>query len=222
MKNTVLFSVEKTEKSARAGRLTFQSGITVETPVFMPVGTQATVKAVSQEELDELGYKLILANTYHLYLRPGLDIIRSFKGIKKFMSWKYAMLTDSGGYQAFSLSDLIKYKDNGVEFKSHLDGSSHLFSPEKVLDIQSAIQSDIVMPIDDCAPYPADKKRLKESLERTHRWLAESKKIWKEKEYKNLYVYNSSLNYLINTFKSGKLGLSTSFATRVPFLPFRR
>ena len=183
MQNSISFSIEKTENSARAGLLKFNSGITVETPVFMPVGTQATVKAVTQEDLDEIGYKLILANTYHLYLRPGTDILKSFNGIKKFMSWDKALLTDSGGYQAFSLSDLIRYKDDGVEFKSHLDGSLHLFTPEKVLDIQNTIQSDIVMPIDDCAPYPADQKRLKESIERTHRWLSESKRIWQKKGY---------------------------------------
>ncbi|MDH5719117.1 MAG: tRNA guanosine(34) transglycosylase Tgt [Spirochaetia bacterium] len=183
MKQPLTFNLEKKDNSARAGLLKFKSGLTVETPVFMPVGTQATVKSVTQEDLEEIGYKLILTNTYHLYLRPGLEIVESFKGIKNFMSWKHAMLTDSGGYQAFSLSDLIKYRQNGVEFKSHLDGSSHLFSPEKVLDIQNIIQSDIVMPIDDCAPYPADQKRLKESLDRTHRWIAESKKIWLEKNY---------------------------------------
>ena len=155
----------------------------VETPVFMPVGTRGTVKALSQQDLEELGYNLILGNTYHLYLRPGTKVLNDFGGLKNFMSWPRALLTDSGGYQAFSLSKLTKYRDDGVLFRSHIDGSAHLFSPSSVLDIQAAIGSDIVMPIDDCAPYPADSARLRESLKRTHDWLRASKEYWQKSGY---------------------------------------
>lgn len=144
----------------------------------MPVGTQATVKAIAQEDLVEIGYQLILGNTYHLYLRPGSDLIDGFGGIHKFMAWPHAVLTDSGGYQAFSLSDNVKLTDEGVKFRSHLDGSAHYFTPENTIRIEREIGADIIMPIDDCAPYPADDKRLKESLVRTHRWLAECKTHW--------------------------------------------
>lgn len=178
------FAIESTDGNTRAGKLTFSrtgSGgvpVTVETPIFMPVGTQATVKAIAQEDLVEIGYRLILGNTYHLYLRPGSDVIDSFGGIHKFMAWPNAVLTDSGGYQAFSLSDNVKLTDEGVKFRSHLDGSAHYFTPENTIRIEREIGADIIMPIDDCAPYPADDKRLKESLVRTHRWLAECKAHW--------------------------------------------
>lgn len=171
------FSVAAQNSAARAGTLTL-NGITVETPVFMPVGTQASVKAISQEDLHEIGYRLILGNTYHLYLRPGSALISEFGGIKKYMAWPHAVLTDSGGYQAFSLSENTKLTDEGVIFRSHLDGSEHRFTPERVVQIEREIGADIIMPIDDCAPYPADDKRLKESLARTHRWLADCKKYW--------------------------------------------
>jgi len=165
------FTLENTSQNARAGRIEFENGITVETPVFMPVGTQATVKAIPQEYLKEIDFNIILGNTYHLYLRPGVDVISSFKGLKNFMSWDRAMLTDSGGFQAFSLSENSQYRKDGVMFKSHIDGSYHLFTPEKVADIQWVLGADIVMPIDDCAPYPANEKRIVQSLDRTHRWL---------------------------------------------------
>lgn len=168
---------------ARAGQIDFGNGLTVETPVFMPVATTGSVKSLSQQDLQNLGYRLILGNTYHLYLRPGLEVISHFGSLKKFMSWNNAVLTDSGGFQAFSLSGLSRYKKDGVEFRSHIDGSLHFFNPEKVLEIQNTLHSDIVMPIDDCAPYPADKKRLQESLQRTHSWLQESVKIFQEKNY---------------------------------------
>lgn len=177
------FALQETDGNARAGELTLPSGVQVQTPVFMPVGTRASVKAMKQEELDEIGFRLILGNTYHLYLRPGLEVFERFGGLKKFMSYSGGVLTDSGGYQAFSLSDLSRYKTNGVEFRSHLDGSSHLFTPEKVLDIQHILGSDIVMPIDDCAAYPSDEKRLREGLTRTHDWITQSKKVWEQKGY---------------------------------------
>lgn len=171
------FSASAQDGDARAGVLTLNATI-VETPVFMPVGTQASVKAISQEDLHEIGYRLILGNTYHLYLRPGSPLISEFGGIKKYMAWPHAVLTDSGGYQAFSLSANTKLTDEGVIFRSHLDGSEHRFTPERVIEIEREIGADIIMPIDDCAPYPADDKRLKESLVRTHRWLKDCKKYW--------------------------------------------
>jgi len=177
------FEIEKTEDQSRAGLLTFENRDQVQTPVFMPVGTQATVKALSQEDLEEIGYNLILANTYHLYLRPGTTLLKKFGGVKNFMSWPRRMLTDSGGFQAFSLSGLTKYTEDGVNFKSHHDGSSHFFTPENVLDYQADIGSDIVMPLDDCAPYPAPPERINESLKRTHEWLQRSKKHWLAKGY---------------------------------------
>ncbi|MDH4200223.1 MAG: tRNA guanosine(34) transglycosylase Tgt [Spirochaetia bacterium] len=177
------FDVTNTFEKSRTGVLKFDNGIHVETPVFMPVGTRGSVKAVSQESLEEIGFNLILANTYHLYLRPGTVVLKEFGGIKKFMSWPRLILTDSGGYQAFSLSKLTRYSAEGIHFKSHIDGSPHFFTPEKVLDIQDIIRSDIVMPLDDCAPYPADEKRLRQSLERTHQWIGQSLHHWKRMGY---------------------------------------
>lgn len=182
------FTIEHSDGAARACTLTFGAGATVETPVFMPVGTQATVKAITQEDLAAIGYRLILGNTYHLYLRPGSPLIEDMGGIHKFMAWPHAVLTDSGGYQAFSLSANVKLTDAGVIFRSHLDGSEHHFTPERVMQIEREIGADIVMPIDDCAPYPADEQRLKESLARTHRWLAECKIEWlKEPKHQSLF-----------------------------------
>lgn len=176
------FTVIKNAREARAGTINL-SGTLVETPVFMPVGTQGTVKAIDHLELEKIGYRLILGNTYHLYLRPGEEVIAHFDGLKNFMQWKHGLLTDSGGFQAYSLSALTKYLPEGVRFKSHLDGSEHLFTPEKVLDIQHTIGSDIVMPLDDCAPYPAERKRLLEGLQRTHDWLLRSYDYWIKKGY---------------------------------------
>jgi len=193
----MLFEIDSTDGSARAGKIIFGTKAGVQTPVFMPVGTQATVKAIRQEDLLEIGYQLILGNTYHLYLRPGSELIQSFGGIHKFMAWPGAVLTDSGGYQAFSLAgrgkngllpaatsgasmpkNNVKLTDAGVKFRSHLDGSEHYFTPENTIRIERELGADIIMPIDDCAPFPSDDKRLKESLVRTHRWLAECKTEW--------------------------------------------
>ncbi len=163
---------------ARTGLLTFRDSIrtiSVETPVFMPVGTQGTVKSLWQEELEEIGYDLILSNTYHLYLRPGEDVIREMGGLKRFISWeKHAVLTDSGGYQVFSLGDRVKFRTEGVEFASHIDGRRHLFTPGSVIDFQTLLGSDIMMVLDDCPPAHADEKRVEESLQRTHRWAEEA------------------------------------------------
>jgi len=177
------FQLQKNDGDARAGKLEFSSGLTIETPIFMPVGTVGSVKSLSQADLIEMGYQLILANTYHIYLRPGTEVLQNFDGLKNFMNWPNVLLTDSGGFQAFSLSEFSKYKPDGVEFRSHIDGSKHFFSPEKVLDIQATIGADIVMPIDDCAAYPASVERLEEGLTRTHKWLEMSKKIWLDKGY---------------------------------------
>ena len=157
---------------ARTGTLKL-AGVEVSTPMFMPVGTQATVKTLDSQDLEEMGYGLILANTYHLYLRPG-EIIRSFGGVKPFMDWKGALLTDSGGFQVFSLAAMRRFVPGGVEFQSHIDGSKHLFTPEKVLDIQEMLGSDIMMVLDDCPPGDAEEKRRQESLERTHSWARQS------------------------------------------------
>jgi queuine tRNA-ribosyltransferase len=147
---------------------------TVETPVFMPVGTLGTVKAVSQDVLESLGAEIILGNTYHLYLRPGHEPIRRMGGLHKFMSWPRAMLTDSGGFQVFSLSALRKVSDEGVRFRSHLDGSSHFFTPEHSVDVQIALGADIVMAFDECTEYPAERSRAEESLRLTMAWARRS------------------------------------------------
>ncbi|HLP15326.1 MAG TPA: tRNA guanosine(34) transglycosylase Tgt [Bacteroidota bacterium] len=163
------FTLLHTDNTARAGLIQTDHGA-IETPIFMPVGTQGTVKAVQQRELCDLGAQIILGNTYHLYLRPGCDVLRTMGGLHSFMNWKKPILTDSGGYQVFSLSDLRKISHDGVTFKSHLDGSSHFFSPQSVIEIERAIGSDIMMVLDECAPYPCDHAYSKKSNEMTVRW----------------------------------------------------
>lgn len=156
---------------ARAGIITTAHG-EIETPIFMPVGTAATVKAVHQRELKEdIGAQIILGNTYHLYLRPGLGILEAAGGLHKFNGWDLPILTDSGGYQVYSLSNNRKIKEDGVKFKSHIDGSTHLFTPEGVMDIQRTIGADIIMAFDECTPYPCDFRYARNSMEMTHRWL---------------------------------------------------
>ena len=157
--------------NARAGLLETAHGI-IETPIFMPVGTAGTVKAVHQRELkNDIKAQIILGNTYHLYLRPGLELIEKAGGLHKFNGWDRPILTDSGGYQVYSLADARKIKEEGVKFQSHIDGSKHLFSPEAVMDIQRIIGADIVMAFDECTPYPCDYAYAKNSMEMTHRWL---------------------------------------------------
>ena len=167
----------------RRGRLTLPHGA-VETPVFMPVGTAATVKAVPQDTLETLGAdgagaQIILANTYHLYLRPGHELIRRLGGVHKFMSWDRPMLTDSGGFQVFSLSKLRKITQDGVEFRSHLDGSKHFFSPEHSMAVQIALGADVMMAFDECVETPATWERTKESLGLTHAWAERSVEYWR-------------------------------------------
>ncbi len=178
----VTFNLEKTAGSARLGRLTTPHG-EIETPAFMPVGTVASVKAVPQDTLEELGAQIILGNTYHLYLRPGHELIRSMGGLHRFMSWKRSILTDSGGFQVFSLSELRKITEEGVNFRSHLDGSSHLFTPERSMEIQIALGADIIMAFDECTEYPADESRTRSSMEMTLRWAKRSKEYFEANKH---------------------------------------
>ncbi len=164
---------------ARGGRLITPHG-EVETPVFMPVGTAATVKSVPQDVLEELGVQILLGNTYHLYLRPGVETVRRFGGLHSFMAWPRAILTDSGGFQVFSLNELRKVSEEGVTFRSHLDGSSHVFTPESSMAAQIGLGADIVMAFDECTEYPADAARTRSSMEMTLRWAARSKKYFEE------------------------------------------
>jgi queuine tRNA-ribosyltransferase len=166
-----MFTLERSDDitKARAGCFKTNHG-KVLTPIFMPVGTQAAVKAVSPQELYNLGAQIILGNTYHLYLRPGDDLIREAGGLHHFMDWSYPILTDSGGYQVYSLSNLCKIKDEGAHFQSHIDGSYHMFTPESVIDIQRNLGSDIIMVLDECSPYPCEYKEAMRSNDRTLRW----------------------------------------------------
>src|SRR5712692_10161697 len=168
------FEVLKTDPSgARVGRLHTAHGA-VDTPVFMPVGTAASVKGLPQETLEELGVQILLGNTYHLYLRPGHELIRRMVGLHQFMSWPRAILTDSGGYQVFSLADLRKVTDDGVRFRSHLDGSEHFLTPEKAVDVQLALGPDILMALDECIEYPASHERARHAAGRTLDWARRS------------------------------------------------
>jgi queuine tRNA-ribosyltransferase len=174
------FEVTKTGATgARCGRLATPHGA-IQTPVFMPVGTQATVKGLTQEVLEELGAEIILANTYHLYLRPGHELVCKLGGLHQFMSWPRAILTDSGGYQVFSLSELRKMTDEGVRFRSHLDGSEHLLTPEKAAEIQLALGSDIAMVLDECIETPAPRDKAEAALKRTTEWAKRARIYFQE------------------------------------------
>ena len=168
---------QSTESRARAGVIRTSHGV-VETPVFMPVGTRGSVKSVSPEELLAAGARIILGNTYHLYLRPGCDVIRRFAGLHRFMHWDGPILTDSGGFQVFSLAKLAKISEAGVTFQSHLDGSTHLLTPEKSIEIQTCLDSDIVMCLDDCIQYPAARQDSRHALEITTKWAQRCKQAW--------------------------------------------
>ena len=175
------------QTGARRGRIHTPHG-TIETPVFMPVGTQATVKSMTPEELkDEVKAQIILSNTYHLYLRPGHELVKKAGGLHKFMNWDRAILTDSGGFQVFSLGDLRKITEDGVEFKSHLDGSKHFLSPEKVMEIENALGADIIMAFDECVEYPATYEYTKQSMERTTRWAKRCKEAHKNTDKQGLF-----------------------------------
>lgn len=171
---TLPFTIQSQAGPARQGRIHTAHG-DVETPAFMPCGTAGTVKAVPQDILEDLGAQIILGNTYHLYLRPGHELVRKLGGLHKFMSWDRALLTDSGGFQVFSLSELRKVKEEGVSFRSHLDGTSHLFTPERSMEIQIALGADIVMAFDECTEHPAERERARASMEMTLRWAKRSK-----------------------------------------------
>lgn len=171
-----------TNSKARLGKITTSHG-EIETPIFMPVGTQGTVKAVTPKALKEdVKAQIILGNTYHLYLRPGTEILEKAGGLHKFMGWDRPILTDSGGFQVFSLSELRKLKADGVEFKSHLDGSKHFFSPEKVIKIQRSIGSDFMMPLDECTPFPCEYDYAKKSQELTSKWAVLNKEAFEKSE----------------------------------------
>lgn len=157
------------QSGARLGRLHTRHGV-IETPIFMPVGTQATVKTLSPEELNDMGSQIILSNTYHLFLRPGHDIVKEAGGLHSFMNWDRPILTDSGGFQVFSLNALRKISEEGVAFRSHLSGEKLFISPEKSIEIQNALGADIIMAFDECAPYPANRQYVEDSLRRTTRW----------------------------------------------------
>jgi len=184
------FNLEKTDGQARAATITTSRG-NIKTPVFMPVGTLASVKSLDTADIESLGAEIILANTYHTYLRPGEQIIKEHGGLHGFTTYSGNFLTDSGGFQAFSLSDISKADEKGIKFKSHIDGSAHYFTPEKVLDIQYALNSDIMMVLDDLIPLPAELKRLKLSVERTTKWAKNSLEYHQDKKLQGLALTNN-------------------------------
>jgi queuine tRNA-ribosyltransferase len=193
--------VTDTKSSARAGEISTDHG-KIETPIFMPVGTAGTVKGVHIKDIkDDINADIILGNTYHLYLRPGLDVIEQNGGLHKFNGWDRPLLTDSGGYQVYSLSDRRKLDENGVIFQSHIDGSKHKFTPENVMDIQRVIGADIIMAFDECTPYPCDYDYAKKSMGITHRWLDRCVNRFSETSPK--YDYNQTLFPIVqgSTFK---------------------
>src|SRR5580704_14956120 len=209
---SIEFQLNARVGTARAGRLITPHGV-VETPVFMPVGTAATVKAVPQDVLEELGVQILLGNTYHLYLRPGVETVRQFGGLHEFMAWPRAILTDSGGFQVFSLNELRKVTEEGVTFRSHLDGSSHFFSPESAMAAQIGLGADIVMAFDECTEYPADRSRTQASMELTLRWAARSQKYFEEHKHEVPWAGNAQV---------GTATLGCPSGRRPDFSPFRK
>ena len=200
MKHAVTFELKKkdTETKARRGVVHTLHG-DFDTPVFMPVGTQATVKAMKPEAVAGLGHEgshIILSNTYHLYLRPGHELIKKAGGLHKFMNWNGAILTDSGGFQVFSLGSMRKISEEGVKFQSYIDGSSHFFTPELSMEVQEALGSDIIMAFDECAPFPADRKYVQDSLNMTTRWLKRCKDYHKNVEEQSLFGIMQGGTYL--------------------------
>jgi len=202
------------ETSARAGLLTTDHG-TIETPIFMPVGTLGTVKGVHQKELkEEINAQIILGNTYHLYLRPSIEVIQESGGLHEFISWDAPILTDSGGYQVYSLSQRRKITEKGVAFSSHIDGSKHFFTPESIMEIQSIIGADIIMAFDECTPYPCEKKYATKSMHMTHRWLDRCLGAFDQIEPK--YKYQQTLAPIIqgSTYKDLRLQSAEYIASK--------
>ncbi|MCF6365919.1 MAG: tRNA guanosine(34) transglycosylase Tgt [Bacteroidales bacterium] len=202
-----------TKTKAKTGKIYTAHGI-IETPIFMPVGTVGSVKSVHQRELDEdIKAQIILGNTYHLYLRPGTETLEKAGGLHKFMNWNKPILTDSGGYQVFSLSDIRKIKEEGVTFRSHIDGSKHLFTPENVVDTERSIGADIIMALDECPPYPSDYKYAKDSMNLTHRWLKRGIKRFDETE--SLYGYKQAYFPIVqgSTYKDLRIQSAETIAS---------
>ncbi|MBW4828577.1 MAG: tRNA guanosine(34) transglycosylase Tgt [Clostridiaceae bacterium] len=177
---------ESSECNARLGKLYTPHGV-IETPIFMPVGTKATVKTMTPEEVEKLGAQIILANTYHLYLKPGHKLVEEAGGLHEFMNWNKPILTDSGGFQVFSLGKLRKITEEGVEFRSHIDGSKHMLTPEKSIEIQNSLGSDIMMAFDECAPYPSTWEYIKQSMERTSRWAKRCKEYHEDWDRQGIF-----------------------------------
>jgi queuine tRNA-ribosyltransferase len=175
------FSLVKTSNGARAGEIYTTHG-QVLTPVFLPVGSQATVKTLTPQDIRDIGFNMLLSNTYHLYLRPGIDIIEKMGGLHRFMAWDGAILTDSGGYQIFSLAPLRRINDEGVTFRSHIDGSEHFFTPEKAVTYQESLGSDIMMVLDECSAYGDAPEKIQEAMDRTHRWAERCFRAWNRRE----------------------------------------
>ncbi|HJT00222.1 MAG TPA: tRNA guanosine(34) transglycosylase Tgt [Terriglobales bacterium] len=207
------FTIDARLGSARAGRLFTSHGI-VETPVFMPVGTLANVKGVPQDLLEDLGVEILLSNTYHLYLRPGVEQVRKLGGLHRFMSWPRAILTDSGGYQVFSLSDLRKVSEEGVSFRSHLDGSSHFLSPETAIAAQIGLGADVIMSFDECTEHPANRERARASMELTLRWAERSKRYFEEHKGEVPWAANAISNFELQVSKPGDLPGNSKRETR--------
>ena len=218
------FTIEAEEGKARVGQITTPHG-KIDTPVFMPVGTLGSVKTVSPAELTDLKAQIILANNYHLYLRPGLEIIRQAKGIHNFMSWEKPILTDSGGFQVFSLGkgnkgdhNLVKIKDDGVEFRSHLDGTKHLFTPEGVIKMQETIGADIIMCFDECAPHDSTFEYAQMAMERTHSWAKQALSFHEKQGRLSEYGHYQALFGIIQGVIFDKLRLeSAKYISSLPF-----
>lgn len=196
------FIINKYDNKSRTGIIETSRGI-INTPVFMPVGTQGTVKALSPEELHEIGAEIILSNTYHLYLRPGHEVIHKVGGLHKFMNWHGPILTDSGGFQVYSLASLRNITDEGVEFRSHIDGSLHFIGPEKAMEIQAMLGSDIAMAFDECVPYPADYDYAVKSLELTTRWAKRCKQYIENNTMRQGCAENLPHQYLFGIIQGG-------------------
>lgn len=210
------FTLEKTDtgSAARAGKITTDHG-EIPTPIFMPVGTAGSVKAIHQRELaEDVDAKIILGNTYHLYLRPGLDILKAAGGLHKFIGWDRPILTDSGGYQVYSLSEIRKITEEGATFRSHIDGSSHFFSPEIATDIQRKIGADIIMAFDECTPWPCEYKYAEKSMGMTHRWL--DRCIARFRETEPLYGYDQTLFPIVqgSVYKDLRIASAEFIASR--------